>query len=48
MQFTADQVWGLAVRADTLNNGYLKEDKWEYINDQARKISEANKVLVKQ
>jgi len=48
MQFTADQVWGLAVRADTLNNGYLKEDKWEYINDQVRKIGEANKVLVKQ
>lgn len=48
MQFTADQVWGLAVRADALNNGYLKEDKWEYIDDQARKIGEANKVLVKQ
>ena len=48
MQFTADQVWGLAVRADTLNGGYCKDDKWEYINDQARKVNDANKTLVKQ
>jgi hypothetical protein len=47
MQFTADQVWGLAVAADRINDGYLKDDKWEHVNDQARKVSDANKVMVK-
>ena len=48
MQFTADQVWGLAVRADTLNEGYLKEPTWtESDSGEWRKIKEANKVLVK-
>ena len=47
MQFTADQVWGLAVEADRVNDGYLKDDKWEHVNDQARKVSDANKVMVK-
>jgi len=45
--FTADQVWGLAVAADRINDGYLKDDKWEQVNDQARKVSDANKVMVK-
>jgi hypothetical protein len=48
MEFTADQVWGLAVEADRINGGYSKDDKWEYVNDQARKVSDANKVMVKQ
>ncbi len=39
MQFTADQVWGLAVEADRINDGYLKDDKREQVNDQARKVS---------
>ena len=47
MQFTADQVWGLAVEADRINDGYSKDDKWEYVDDQARKVSDANKVMVK-
>ena len=47
MNFTADQVWGLAVAADRINDGYLKDDKWEQVNDQARKVSDANKVMVK-
>lgn len=49
MTFTADQVWGLAVRADVQNQGeYLKEDRWNY-NSKAAFISKsANKALVKQ
>jgi hypothetical protein len=51
MQFTADQVWGLAVRADTLNDGYCKEPVFAATAthgiDYNQKIKEANKVLVK-
>jgi hypothetical protein len=50
--FTADQVWGLAVRADTLNGGYCKEPVFAATAthgiDYNQKIKEANKVLVKQ
>ena len=50
--FTADQVWGLAVRADTLNDGYCKEAVFAATAthgiDYGQKIKEANKVLVKQ
>ncbi len=48
MEFTADQVWGLAVEADRINGGYLKDAVWESVDDQARKVSDANKVMVKQ
>jgi hypothetical protein len=49
MQFTADQVWGLAVRADALNEGYIKEAQWGLSDSgEDRKIKEANKVLVKE
>ncbi len=52
MQFTADQVWGLAVRADNLNEGYCKEPVYAATAthgiDYNQKIKEANKVLVKQ
>ena len=51
MQFTADQVWGLAVRADILNDGYCKEPVFAATAthgiDYNQKIKEANKVLVK-
>ena len=49
--FTADQVWELAVRADTLNDGYCKEPVFAATAthgiDYGQKIKEANKVLVK-
>lgn len=49
--FTADQVWGLAVRADTLNGGYCKEAVFAATATQGidynTKIKEANKILVK-
>ena len=49
--FTADQVWGLAVRADTLNDGYCKEPVFAATAthgiDYGQKIKEANKILVK-
>ena len=49
--FTADQVWGLAVRADTQNDGYCKEPVFAATATQGidyqNKIKEANKVLVK-
>ncbi len=52
MEFTADQVWGLAVRADTLNGGYCKEPVFAATATQGidynQKIKEANKILVKQ
>ena len=47
MKFTADQVWACAAAAQRINGGYFKEDKWEVVNDQARKVSDANKVMVK-
>jgi hypothetical protein len=47
MTFAAEQVWGLAVRADVLNDGYIKEDCWDY-SDEHRKTHTANKSLVKQ
>ena len=50
--FTADQVWGLAVRADQLNGGYCKEPVFAATAthgiDYNNKIKEANKILVKQ
>lgn len=45
--FSADQVWGLAVRADVINDGYLKEDRWDYTNDTPVRTHTANKRLVK-
>ena len=45
--FTADQVWGLAVRADDVNMGYLKEDKWVNVDDTMVKTNTANKLMVK-
>ena len=47
MKFTAETVWACAAAAQRINDGYYKEDKWEVVNDQARKISDANKVMVK-
>jgi len=48
MTFTADQVWGLAVRADTQNGGYIKEDEWNLNSESAFISKRANKALVKQ
>ena len=47
MQFTADQVWALAVAADRINGSYLKEDQWEEQNGSMVKTKEANKLMVK-
>ena len=48
MQFTAEQVWACAAAAQRINGDYLKEDQWETIDDRARKIKTANKLLVKE
>ena len=49
MQFTADQVWGLAVQADRINGGYFKEDQFaREENGESVKVKTANKVMVKQ
>ena len=49
MEFTADQVWGLAIRADELNGGYCKEAVWgESDSGECKMLKTANKVLVKQ
>jgi hypothetical protein len=46
--FTADQVWGLAVAADRINGGYFKEDVYVMENDCQKRITQANKLMVKQ
>ena len=51
MEFSADQVWGLAVRADTENGGYCKEPVYAATAthgiDYNTVIKHPNKVLVK-
>lgn len=47
MSYSADQVWGLAVRADTLNGGYFKDNSWNVEVDLTNPVKYANKVLVK-
>ena len=46
--FTADQVWGLAVAADRVNGGYFKEDVYVLENQCQKRITQANKLMVKQ
>jgi hypothetical protein len=46
--FTADQVWGLAVRADLANGGYVKEDQWDYSQTTPVLVHRANKLMVKE
>lgn len=50
--FTADQVWGLAVRADTQNGGYCKEPVYAATAthgiDYNTVIKQPNKILLKQ
>jgi len=48
MNFTADQVWALAVAADRINDGYVKEEVVVYENNCRKVIKEANKAMVKQ
>ena len=47
MNFTADQVWGLAVAADRINGGYLKEDLYDFNVDQKNPIKRPNKVMIR-
>ena len=47
MNFTADQVWGLAVAADRINGGYLKEDVYDFAVDQKDPVKRANKIMIK-
>ena len=46
--FTADQVWGLAVAADRVNGGYFKEDVYVMENECQKRVTQANKLMVKQ
>ena len=46
--FTADQVWGLAVAADRLNEGYFKEPQGAIENGNWVVTKDANKLMVKQ
>lgn len=46
--FQADHVWALAVIADRINDGYLKEDQWQVTGqDTSELVKTANKTLVK-
>jgi hypothetical protein len=46
--FTADHVWALAVVADRVNGGYLKESEWLENAVPPCRGREANKLMVKQ
>jgi hypothetical protein len=46
--FTADQVWGLAVAADRINGGYFKEDVYVYEGECRKRITQANKLMLKE
>jgi len=46
--FTADHVWALAVVADRVNGGYLKEDEWLHNATPPCRGRQANKLMVKQ
>ena len=50
--FTADQIWGLAVAADRINEGYFKEPVWTQPDNDLTGpmvlVKDANKLLVKQ
>ncbi len=47
--FTADKVWGLAVEADRINEGYFKEPVWgQSDSGESKLLKQANKVMVKQ
>jgi hypothetical protein len=46
--FTADQVWGLAVAADRVNGGYFKEDVYVMENQCTKRITQANKMMLKE
>jgi hypothetical protein len=48
MQFTPGQVWGLAVEADRINDGYIKEAVYVYENNCQKMVKQANKLMVKQ
>lgn len=45
--FTAEVVWGLAVAADRINGGYIKEDVYVMENQCQKRIKEANKAMVR-
>jgi hypothetical protein len=47
MEFTADQVWGLVIRADQTNGGYVKEEVWDYTQESPVLVKDTNKKLVK-
>ena len=46
--FTADQVWGLAVAADRINGGYFKEDVYVMENQCQKRVTQANKLMLKE
>ena len=46
--FTADQVQQLAVAADRINGGYFKEDVYVMENECQKRVTQANKLMVKQ
>ena len=46
--FTADQVWGLAVAADRINGGYFKEDVYVMENECHKRVTQANKLMLKE
>jgi hypothetical protein len=48
MNFTADYVWALAVEADRINGGYIKEDVYVMENECRKLSKQANKLMVKQ
>lgn len=50
VEYSADTVWALAVRADQINGGYFKEaqHKFDESSQTSVKVKDANKALVRQ
>ncbi len=47
MEFTADQVWALAAAAQRINEGYFKDDVYDFAVDQKNPVKRANKAMLK-
>jgi hypothetical protein len=46
--YAAELIWALAVAADRINNGYFKEDVYVMENECRKRVTQANKLMVKE
>ena len=48
MNFPAEHVWALAVAIDRINGGYFKEDVYVYENECRKRVTQTNKMMLKE